>query len=205
MPEDCSVLPERAKIQRRIPADVDRRCVFVERRSVRGGDRRVPRKSESVREGFARGREQLAAAQSDLAGSQSCAVAKGERAARERNAADRIRLVERHEAGVDGERAHHGRRPPAFSKSAASDASKVRLLARSALLIIDNIGAEYRNGDGVAQARDGVRRPVRGLIASIAVGSILPGDGGHESLPPSRLRFSKLDQQEPELRQQRQV
>src|SRR5690242_11324422 len=103
MPEDGSVFSGRAEVQRRIGADGVVRRVFVQRRSVRRGDRRGSRKREMVGEGLVRRAQQLAAAHGYSSPAQRASIAEREHAARYCDAADRVRLVERYEAGIDGE------------------------------------------------------------------------------------------------------
>ena len=90
MPEDRSVLPRRADIQDRIRGQGISARVFVQRRSMRGGDGRRSGKIERVGDGLIGGREQFAAAEPNRTGSQRAAGADGEHPGRNGRAASII-------------------------------------------------------------------------------------------------------------------
>ena len=85
-----------------------------------GGDGRVSRPSERVRQGFACGREQFAAALDHRAGSQRAAIAELDDAVGGKtDAGDRVGLVELRQAGNDVELALYRQRARVFQERAA--------------------------------------------------------------------------------------
>ena len=102
---------------------------------MRGGDRRSSRKDECVAESFVRGREQFAAALRHCACSQRAAIAERERSPCYCDTADGVRLIERHGAGIDGERPHHVQRARVFLERGLrrAEGQRIRLVGGAEL------------------------------------------------------------------------
>jgi hypothetical protein len=94
VPEDSSVFTEGTDIQDYVCTEVMTARVFVERRPIRGRNRRSSLNCERVA-GIAFAGDEFAAAQCGRAGAQGVGVAERENAARYSDTANRVRLIVR--------------------------------------------------------------------------------------------------------------
>jgi hypothetical protein len=95
VPEDSSVFTEGTDIQDYVCTEVMTARVFVERRPIRGRNRRSSLNCERVAEDLVRSGDEFAAAQCGRAGAQGVGVAERENAARYSDTANRVRLIVR--------------------------------------------------------------------------------------------------------------
>ena len=159
---------------------------------MRGGDGRVSGQQEGVRQGFACGREQFAAGLRHCGGSQRAGIADRELGAGGKiDAADRVGLVERRQAGIDAERARYRQRARVFPERDqvsiyGQGIREIRAADR------DSVRSEEIYYGSVPRARHRAARPVRG-DAPIAAEATVPVDNGHVFAPLALQRFSAFE------------